>query len=54
MQYRRLGASGLQLSALSFGAWVTFSKQVDDDLAYQLMTYDYGSFFFDRVQISMV
>ena len=28
MQYRRLGSSGLQLSALSFGAWVTFGKQV--------------------------
>ena len=28
MLYRRLGTSGLQLSALSFGAWVTFGKQV--------------------------
>jgi len=53
MQYRRLGASGLQLSALSFGAWVTFSKQVDDDLAYQLMThaYDHGVNFFDNAEV---
>ena len=30
MQYRRLGASGLKLSALSFGSWVTFGTQVDE------------------------
>ncbi len=28
MLYRRLGSTGLQLSALSFGAWVTFGKQI--------------------------
>jgi aryl-alcohol dehydrogenase-like predicted oxidoreductase len=28
MQYRRLGSSGLQLSALSFGAWLTFGAQI--------------------------
>ena len=28
MQYRRLGTSGLQVSALSFGAWLTFGQQV--------------------------
>src|SRR3546814_15699827 len=28
MQYRRLGSSGLQLSALSFGAWATFGNRV--------------------------
>src|SRR4051812_46467215 len=28
MEYRRLGSSGLQLSALSFGAWVTFGNRV--------------------------
>ncbi len=31
MQYRRLGSSGLQLSALSFGAWVTFGGQIGRD-----------------------
>ena len=29
MEYRRLGRSGLKLSALSFGSWVTFSFQLD-------------------------
>ena len=28
MQYRRLGSSGLKLSALSFGAWITFGSQI--------------------------
>ena len=53
MQYRRLGSSGLQVSVLSFGAWVTFSKQVDQELAYQLMTtaYDQGVNFFDNAEV---
>ncbi len=53
MKYRRLGTSGLQLSLLSFGAWVTFSNQVDQDQAYQLMThaYDQGINFFDNAEI---
>ena len=33
MEYRRLGTSGLQLSALSFGAWVTFGTRVGRGLA---------------------
>ena len=33
MEYRRLGGSGLKLSQLSFGSWVTFNKQVDAGLA---------------------
>ncbi len=33
MEYRRLGGSGLQVSALSFGSWVTFGAQVDEDTA---------------------
>ena len=36
MEYRFLGKSGLKVSALSFGAWVTFGDQIDDDLAYAL------------------
>jgi voltage-dependent potassium channel beta subunit len=53
MQYRRLGSSGLQVSVLSFGSWVTFSKQVDQDLAYQLMAhaYDSGVNFFDNAEV---
>ena len=44
MEYRRLGRSGLQLSVLSFGSWVTFHKQIDDSLADELMgiAYDRG------------
>jgi len=53
MQYRRLGNSSLQISALSFGAWVTFSRQVDVDLAAELMgtAYDAGVNFFDNAEV---
>ena len=33
MKYRNLGKSGLKVSELSFGSWVTFNKQVDTNLA---------------------
>ncbi|MEZ5320505.1 MAG: hypothetical protein R2698_00155 [Microthrixaceae bacterium] len=33
MEYRRLGRSGLKVSVLSFGSWVTFGNQVDTGLA---------------------
>src|SRR5690349_23695 len=50
MQYRRLGSSGLQLSALSFGAWVTFGTKVDRGGARELLAcaYDHGVNFFDN------
>ena len=52
MEYRRLGRSGLQLSVLSFGSWVTFHKQIDDSAADQLMgiAYDRGINFFDNAE----
>ena len=52
MEYRRLGSAGLQVSALSYGAWVTFGTQVDDDTAYELMktAYDAGVNFFDNAE----
>jgi voltage-dependent potassium channel beta subunit len=52
MQYRRLGRSGLKVSALSFGSWVTFSTQIDDRAANDLMklAYDTGVNFFDNVE----
>ncbi|HZP60918.1 MAG TPA: aldo/keto reductase [Opitutaceae bacterium] len=52
MLYRRLGSSGLQVSALSFGAWVTFGKQVGDPLARKLLhtAYDAGVNFFDNAE----
>jgi predicted aldo/keto reductase-like oxidoreductase len=37
MEYRFLGRSGLQVSTLSFGAWVTFGDQVGEDVAFDLM-----------------
>ncbi len=52
MIYRNLGKSGLKVSALSFGAWVTFHDQVEDDTAYQCMkaAYDAGVNFFDNAE----
>jgi voltage-dependent potassium channel beta subunit len=53
MEYRRMGRTGLQLSALSYGSWVTFHKQVDDSLADELMgaAYDAGINFFDNAEV---
>ncbi|WP_420643682.1 potassium channel beta subunit family protein [Candidatus Leptofilum sp.] len=53
MEYRRLGKSGLKVSALSFGSWVTFSTQADVDLAAEMMkvAYDAGVNFFDNAEI---
>ena len=52
MKYRYLGRSGLKVSALSFGTWVTFGTQVDVDLAEELMeiAYDAGVNFFDNAE----
>ena len=52
MQYRRLGRSGLQVSLLSFGSWVTFDTQLNDDLAMQCMqaARDAGCNFFDNAE----
>jgi voltage-dependent potassium channel beta subunit len=53
MEYRFLGSSGLKVSALSFGAWVTFGDQRGDDIAYQCMTaaYEEGVNFFDNAEV---
>ena len=52
MLYRRLGRTGLQLSALSFGAWVTFGRQVGRSQARELLAlaYDQGVNFFDNAE----
>ena len=52
MQYRNLGKSGLKVSALSFGSWVTFHKQVDSKLAERMfgMCLDAGVNFFDNAE----
>lgn len=53
MEYRFLGRSGLKVSALSFGSWVTFGKQIDEDIAYESMktAYDAGVNFFDNAEV---
>ena len=43
MEYRRLGKSGLQVSVLSFGSWVTFGNQISDKTAENLMKIAYES-----------
>lgn len=53
MEYKRLGKSGLQVSALSLGSWLTFGKQISDSIAQKLMVkaYDKGVNFFDNAEI---
>lgn len=53
MEYRQMGRSGLQLSVLSFGSWVTFHKQINDNSADELMgiAYDNGINFFDNAEV---
>lgn len=53
MNYRHLGRSGLQVSELSLGSWVTFHTQIDVDLALECMAaaYDVGVNFFDNAEV---
>ena len=53
MEYRRLGKSGLKVSVLSFGSWVTFGNQLDVDkaLASMAAAYDAGVNFFDNAEV---
>src|SRR5438477_9050206 len=53
MEYRRMGNTGLQLSVLSFGSWVTFHKQIEDKTADELigLAYDNGINFFDNAEV---
>jgi voltage-dependent potassium channel beta subunit len=52
MQYRRLGTSGLKVSALSLGAWVTYGGQVGEDMAAKCMSaaHNVGVNFFDNAE----
>ena len=52
MEYRRLGNSGLKVSSLSFGSWVTFVYQLDESSATKCMDYAYneGVNFFDNAE----
>ena len=53
MNYRRLGKSGLKVSEISFGSWVTFGTQmgVDEALACMEVAYDAGCNFFDNAEV---
>ncbi|KAE8884979.1 hypothetical protein PF003_g30910 [Phytophthora fragariae] len=53
MKYRFLGNSGLLVSRLSFGSWVTFDQQLDFEKAYSIMEHAYkqGSNFFDNAEV---
>nr|XP_025041238.1 voltage-gated potassium channel subunit beta-2 [Pelodiscus sinensis] len=53
MRYRNLGKSGLRVSCLGLGTWVTFGGQITDEMAEQLMTlaYDNGINLFDTAEV---
>ena len=52
MEYRRLGSSGLKVSVLSFGSWVTFGAQLDTGLARDCLAaaWEHGCNFFDNAE----
>jgi len=52
MEYRYLGRSGIQVSALSLGAWVTMGGQINEDISYECMkvAFDMGVNFFDNAE----
>jgi voltage-dependent potassium channel beta subunit len=53
MNYRRLGRSGLQVSELSLGSWVTYHNQVDTSAATEMLAaaMDAGVNFFDNAEV---
>lgn len=53
MEYRRMGRSGLKLSVLSFGSWVTYGKQMNEELARECMAEAFGAGvnFFDNAEV---
>jgi voltage-dependent potassium channel beta subunit len=53
MKYRRLGRSGLQVSELSLGSWVTYANQVDVKQAKEMLAFamDQGVNFFDNAEV---
>jgi len=53
MEYNNLGKSGLKVSRLSLGSWLTFGKLIDDKVSEKLMhyAYDNGVNFFDNAEI---
>ena len=53
MHYRRLGRSGLKISEISLGAWITFGNQISETTASDLIhaAYDQGINFFDNADM---
>ena len=53
MEYKTLGKTGLKVSRLSLGSWLTFGKLIDDSVSKELMyyAYDNGINFFDNAEI---
>jgi voltage-dependent potassium channel beta subunit len=53
MEYRRMGRSGLRLSAISLGAWVTFGAQIDERAAAEILhrAYELGVNYFDNADV---
>lgn len=53
MHYRRLGRSGLKVSEISLGSWITFGDQIEENNAVELLqaAYDYGINFFDTADV---
>lgn len=53
MQYRRLGNSGLKVSAISLGSWLTYGKTVEDNVAERIIhrAYELGINFFDSANV---
>ena len=53
MNYRRLGRSGVKVSELSFGSWITYGNQMDNRLARDCMAaaFDAGVNFFDNAEV---
>ena len=53
MHYRRLGRSGIKVSEISLGTWVTFGSQISNQTASDLVhaAYDHGVNFFDNADV---
>ncbi len=53
MHYRRLGRSGLKISEISLGTWITFGSQIDEDCSIELVheAFDQGINFFDNADV---